>query len=194
MYAFVGDDLAQIPWVHLEPNLGLVAWLNQARLIARGRALVVGCGLGDDAAEVARRGYDVTAFDSSPTAIAWCHKRFPDSSASFHVMDLFRLPAEWSRHFGLLVEIKTIQSIPLQHRADAIAAIAATVAPGGTVFVQCFLRDDDEPTEGPPWPVSRKDLDGFAASGLTELSFDVVDQREGGPRSARSIWRREPGR
>ena len=40
-------------------------------------ALIVACGLGDDAEEVSRRGYQVTAFDLVPAAIGHCRERFP---------------------------------------------------------------------------------------------------------------------
>ncbi|MCC5670705.1 class I SAM-dependent methyltransferase [Nostoc sp. CHAB 5784] len=39
------------------------------------KALVIGCGLGDDAEAIASLGFEVTAFDISPTAIAWCQER-----------------------------------------------------------------------------------------------------------------------
>ena len=37
----------------------------------RGSRVVVGCGLGDDVAELLSRGYDAVGFDVSPTAIGW---------------------------------------------------------------------------------------------------------------------------
>ena len=51
---------------------------GQTRPAAPGRtALIVACGLGDDAEEVSRRGYRVTAFDLVPAAIEHCRERFP---------------------------------------------------------------------------------------------------------------------
>ena len=83
-----------------------------ARHADGGEALVIGCGLGDDAEELARRGYAVTAFDISPTAIARCRERFPQSPVHYRVADVPRLPGEWQGRFGLAVEINTIQSLP----------------------------------------------------------------------------------
>jgi hypothetical protein len=70
-----------------------------------------------------------------------------------------------------VVEIRTLQSLPLPQRADATAAIAAAVRPGGSVFVRCLARDDDEPPVSRPWPVSRRELGGFTAAGLRESEF-----------------------
>ena len=42
-----------------------------------------GCGMGDDAIELERLGFVVTAFDVSHTAIKLCKERFPQSKVSF---------------------------------------------------------------------------------------------------------------
>lgn len=173
LYASVGDDLDQVPWARFAPNSTLAEWLD--RRPVGGRALVVACGFGDDAEELARRGYDVTAFDLSETAIAWCRRRFPDSTVDYRIADL--LTAEWDQPFDLVVELYTIQSLPLADRRRVMAALAAPVAPGGTLFVRCFARADDEPVGLRPWPVSRAELAGLTEEGLAETSFgeDVVE-------------------
>jgi SAM-dependent methyltransferase len=176
LYQGVGDDLEQVPWAKLAPTATFVSWLDRARPRGEGeRALVIGCGLGDDAEELAARGYDVSAFDISETAIDWCHRRFPDTRVDYRAADLLALPADWSRAFGLVVEIITIQSLPLELRPRAVAAIADTVADGGTLYVWCLGREDDEPVDTRPWPVSRADLQGFEAAGLEQTGFRVVD-------------------
>ena len=133
-------------------------------------ALVVGCGLGDDAEELARRGYAVTAFDVSPTAIARCQERFPRSPVLYRVADVLNPPGEWQGRFGLVVEVNTIQSLPRADRPAAITAIAGTVARDGLLFVRCQVGGEDEP-DGPqrPWPVRRSELGGFTAAGLTQV-------------------------
>jgi SAM-dependent methyltransferase len=171
IYVQAGQDLTAIPWAALAANPALVSWLDQRPSPAGDRALVIGCGLGDDAEEAARRGYRVTAFDLSPTAIRHCRERYPGSAVDYQVADLFQLPARWSEAFSLVVEIRTLQSLPLTQRADATAAIAATVRPGGRVFVRCLARDDDEPALSRPWPVSPRELSGFAGAGLRETEF-----------------------
>ena len=51
------------------------------------KALIIGCGLGDDAEALAKLGFEVTAFDISTSAIAWCQQRFPDSTVNYLVAD-----------------------------------------------------------------------------------------------------------
>lgn len=177
VYESVGDDLTNVPWANLRPNPLLVPWLDRHPAAPGTRALVVACGLGDDAEELSRRGYEVTAFDASPTAIGWCRKRFPGSRVDYHVADLFDLPAAWQRASDLVVEINTIQALPPPRHGATIAAVAGTVAPGGHLVVITFGRAEDaSATNGPPWPLSKSELSAFAGVGLreVEVSEDTI--------------------
>ena len=95
LYSQAGEDTSIIPWADLEPNPNLIDWLNQHGSAGSGRAIKVGSGLGDDAEELSRRGFVTTAFDISESAIAWSRRRFPQSSVSYIVGDLFSAPIEW---------------------------------------------------------------------------------------------------
>ncbi|WP_291408404.1 class I SAM-dependent methyltransferase [Actinophytocola sp.] len=188
LYASVGEDLDQVPWARMGPNPTLVEWLD-TRPAPPGRALVIACGLGDDAEELARRGHRVTAFDLSETAIGWCRKRFPQSDVDYQVADLLDPPAQWAGAFDLVVELYTIQSLPLGTRPQAVAAVAAPVAAGGALFVRCFARPDDAPVDVRPWPVSRAELGWFTGEGLTEVSL-AEDVTESGTRFFVGVYRR----
>jgi SAM-dependent methyltransferase len=167
MYAAAGDDLKAVPWANLKPFPLLVEWLDGEGATAGRRALVIGCGFGDDAEELARRGFEVSAFDFSPTAIGRARGRFPDSAVEYRVADLFDLPAEWRERFDLVVEIRTVQSLPIADRRAGVAAIAATVAPGGRLWLFALGRETHLPGEHRPWPVVPAELAGFEAAGLT---------------------------
>jgi SAM-dependent methyltransferase len=166
MYAAVGDDLAALPWASLKPFPPLVEWLDDKGAGLGGKALVVGTGLGDDAEELARRGFVVTAFDLSPTAIARAHERFPESTVDYRAADLLDLPAEWHEGFDLVVEVRTLQSLPIADRAAAATAIAGTVAPGGLLWLFALGRDSHQPGETRPWPVTTEELSVLEAAGL----------------------------
>ena len=166
MYAAAGDDLAALPWASLKPFPLLVEWLDGKGAGVSGAALVVGTGLGDDAEELSRRGFEVTAFDLSPTAIGRARGRFPESSVDYRVADLLDLPAAWRECFDLVVEIRTLQSLPIGDRAAAATAIAATVAPGGLLWLFALGRDSHRRGETRPWPVTSDELSVLEAAGL----------------------------
>jgi SAM-dependent methyltransferase len=163
----------------------LTGWLDDRPAADGQTGLVVACGLGDDAEELARRGYRVTAFDVSPTAIQKCRRRFPASPVDYVVADVFDLPSAWAGSFGLVVEIRTLQSLPPERRREAARAIAATVAPGGVAFVCTAAREPEEPLGSRPWPLTRSELDAFTGAGLLEL--DLRDEPPGPGRRFRTF-------
>ncbi|MCB9513926.1 MAG: class I SAM-dependent methyltransferase [Candidatus Latescibacteria bacterium] len=185
-------DADKVPWAEGRPKPLLADWLGAADIRGDGRrALVVGSGLGDDAEALAARGFAVTAFDLSPTAIAWTHERFPDSAVSYHVADLFDLPADWQRAFDLVVEIYTLQSLPPTIRPEAMDRVAALVAPGGELLVICRGREEHEPAPGPPYPLSRAELRRLEAGGLVgREAVDRLDDETPPVRRFRLLYRR----
>jgi SAM-dependent methyltransferase len=116
LYAAGRAGTVKMPWDDRRRTPLLMAMLGE--LDAEGRAAaVVGCGLGQDAEEVARRGFRTTAFDVSPSAVAIARDRHPDSPVDYRVADLLDLPAGWQQAFDLVVEIVTVQSLPPPSRA-----------------------------------------------------------------------------
>ncbi len=175
LYRAAGDDPAQVPWADLQPHPLLARWLEGFGERHAGRALDIGCGLGDNAVALALAGYQVTAFDVSPTAIEWAKKRFHDAEIDFRVANLLELPDELAGAFDLVHETYTLQALKGDLRERAFAAVASTVKSGGRLLVICRSRGDDEVPEGPPWPLSRAELARFDALGLKPESFESVD-------------------
>jgi len=189
LYRDAGSDAARVPWARLAPHPGLEHWSRKAGP-ASGRAIDVGCGLGDNAEFLAELGYSVTAFDLSESAIAWARRRFPESSVSYAAADLFDLPAEWIGGFDLVSEVYTLQALPAEIRQEALRAIASLAAPGGAVVVVCMARNADEAADGPPWPLAREELGGFADLGFTEEAFSDLPLGESGHRHFVAVYRR----
>lgn len=174
VYRAADEDPSRIPWADEKPNRWLVEWLERERPAAKGStAVVVGCGLGDDAEELARRGFEVTAFDISETAIAWARRRFPESPVEYRNADLFALPALLEGAFDFVFEAYTLQPLPEAVRGTAIAAVGSLPAPGGSVLIVTRGRADGEEISGPPpWPLSHEELRGLERSGLMLDRFE----------------------
>lgn len=179
LYADAAGDAGAISWADLEPNPMLARWLQQHPVAPGTRVLVPGCGLGDDAALLAEAGATVTAFDVSPTAVEWARRRHPALPVEWCAADLLRLPTAWRAGFDLVAETYTLQCLPPEPQATAIAALAETVAPGGRVVAIGRLRDEREPPDGPPWPLTRRELRGFVDAGLVEAELrDFLDDED----------------
>lgn len=179
LYQKAQGDTAQVPWAKLTPHPYLQDWLSQqSPLPAPTSALVIGCGLGDDAERLQEYGYSTKAFDVSSTAIAWCQQRFPQSDVHYAVADLLNLDPGWEPA-DFVFECRNIQALPLGVRSQAIQAIAQLVAPQGTLLVITRLRESEAAPEGPPWPLSAAELSEFTEQGLTEV--DRAQFLEGDP-------------
>ncbi|MFZ1700762.1 MAG: class I SAM-dependent methyltransferase [Pyrinomonadaceae bacterium] len=172
LYQEANGDNEIIPWADLEPNHYFCAWAESTGLKADGRtALVVGCGLGDDARYLHDLGFKVTAFDISPTAIEWAKKLHADTDIAFEVCDLFQPVRGWLGAFEFVLEVYTIQPLPLEMRPQVIDAIAGFLAPDGRLVVVTRGREDDVEPDELPWPMSRHDLSRFEKRGLTQTDF-----------------------
>lgn len=171
LYSQANKDASQVPWAKLTAHPYLQDWLNEQIIQAQGKsALVIGCGLGDDAEALAALGFQVTAFDISQSAIAWAKERFPDSPVNYVVADLLALNPDWQGKFDFVFECRNIQALPLNIREKVINAIAPLVAPGGTLLVITRIREFDGEPDGPPWPLSEQELAQFQEFGLSEIS------------------------
>jgi methyltransferase family protein len=189
LYAQARDGEAVVPWARGVPNRLLLEWTRAHGVDGSGRrALVVGSGLGDDAEHVASLGFETVAFDVAPTAIALARRRFPDSAVRYVTADLLDPPAEWSGAFEFVVECINVQALPVPLHAKAIANVAGMVAPCGTLLVISGAREQGEPVDGPPWPLTRAEIDGFAGRRLRAMR--VEDLRDPGDPTYRR-WRAE---
>ena len=170
LYSGAGRDSDEIPWARMEAMPEMVEWIAQ-RPHVKGRALVIGCGLGDDAEWLAAAGFDVVAFDLSETCIRWCEERFPSSEVDYRVEDLLSLPPDWVETFDLVVEIHILQAIPEEIRDEAVQNIPPLLAEGGHLLcIGRLLADRIVGEPSPPWPLTRTWLES-RFSILSQVSF-----------------------
>jgi SAM-dependent methyltransferase len=192
LYLAAGNGEAVVPWDRGRPHPLVEDWIERCAPAGAGRrAVVVGTGPGYDAELLGGRGFATTAFDVAPTAVEAARARFPGSPVQYCVADLLDLPADWIEAYDLVVEVLTVQSLPDPPRAEAIAQVGRLVARGGTLLVVAHGRPDGSPEpDGPPWPLTRAEIDAFATGGLTAERVEWFDATaETGPRW-RAVLRR----
>ena len=184
LYAEGAAGDVSLPWDRTEPQVLLREWVEREGIDGTGkRAIVVGCGLGADAAYLAGLGFATTGFDISETAVALATERTAGTGVDLQAADLLDLPVAWLGAFDLVVEIFTVQALPDPPRAEAIEAVAGLVAPGGTLLAIAFRYDGSEPADvGPPFPLTRETMEALATDGLELARLEELP----GPR-----WRGE---
>ena len=167
VYQEAAGDLTRVPWADGKPNPALVSWLNAeaaGRIRPGARAVVVGCGLGDDVIELINRGYDACGFDISTTAIDWARTRFPQQESSFIVADVINAPSRYRHRFDLVIEAYTLQSVEPAWREVMAAAVTRLACPRGLILTIARGRDEAqllEHVQGPPFPLTPGELTGL---------------------------------
>ena len=172
LYTKHKDEHSNIPWARLDVNPLLKSYLDEKQKHS-GKALVIGCGLGDDAKALEVAGYEVIAIDVSQKALELAKERFPDSSITFEKQDIFDMPKKYYEYFDFVFEAFTIQSLPVEFREKMIEAVAKMVAINGKLLLVAHKREHE--FEGPPWPLKQEEVNLFK-NYLTEFKFEVHNE------------------
>lgn len=179
------------------PCPALLTWLNAvAREHVRpgARTIVTCCGVGDDAALLVDRGYDVAAFDISSVAIEWAQRRHPRAHPAFCVADLFDPPPNWRGRFDFVVDVNAV--CHADDRTAHLRALASLMTTRGTLLTICHACADSTPAPG---PLSRGDLAAAIADAGLALRGEIADFSDeptlGGHchRRLRAVLGRSPG-
>jgi len=174
IYKNTNDTHSNIPWATLNANIYLKDYLDNNEMVKNKKALVIGCGLGDDANELSLKGYEVDAIDISDHAISLAKKRFQDKNINFKVEDIFDLPKSMINSYDFIYEGLTIQSIHPQYRESLIKIIYSLNKSNGELLLYTNIQNDSDSFGGPPWPLYRKDLEIFNTIGYEILSKEEL--------------------
>ncbi len=182
LYAEAGSNYTAVPWADLAPNPNLVDWSIKQGLTGSGKtALTIACGYGDDAEFLAQLGFQVVAFDISPTAITECKRRFPNSQVSYQVADLLNPPTIWFQSFEFVFESYTLQVLPPELRSIAISKISNFLTLSGQLLVITRGREETDSPGEMPYPLTQKELAQFDNWGLRQQSFEDYLDNENPP-------------
>ncbi|MCT4622107.1 MAG: class I SAM-dependent methyltransferase [Schleiferiaceae bacterium] len=182
LYSRSDESGEGVPWANMAPHPLFSSWLKVHPLNGNGKkALVVGCGMGDDAIALENLGFKVTAFDVAESAIELCKKRFPNTTVNFVQGDLLAGIPGWKHQFDFVLEIFTIQALPPKYEAKLIQHVSDFVAPQGELMVITEVQKAKRTYDvGPPWLLNEDYVAKFENKGLSLKSLDKTNEPEMG--------------
>lgn len=124
-----------------------------------GRILEVACGTGQVARHMARRGWDVAGFDSSPGMVAFLSDAAAEEGLSVAAFcaDMTSLGTA-STFAAAYNPMSSFRLLPTAAAAEAhLGAIAAALRPGGVYVLDMYFQADAEPvfTTDQSWEMAR---------------------------------------
>ena len=177
--AFYADRSRPVPFFAAKPDENLVSCAERG-LLARGRALDLGCGPGRNALYLASLGFEVDAVDLSPAAVAWARRRAAEAGGEVRFLtgDAFALlGGELQGPYDLIYDSGCFHHLPPHRRISYLALLDQLLAPGGLFGLTCFAAG----AMGSELPdaafYERGRLEGGLASppkSLRQLFFDLV--------------------
>ncbi|MFC4111071.1 class I SAM-dependent methyltransferase [Nonomuraea zeae] len=135
-------------WQRPAPPADLIKLVEGPSALAPGRALDLGCGTGVDTIYLAGRGWDVTAIDMVPQALAAARRHATAAGATagfiaprFIHGDVTRLhDLGAGGGFGLLVDFGCLHTLPEDRRPAYVASVTHAAAPGAMLLLYGFSR------------------------------------------------------
>ncbi len=110
---------------------------------ARGTALDIGCGEGQDLAFLASCGYEVTGFDFIPAALDKARKILQTMSLNATICECDLRKMELNQQFDLVLASNSLQFLG-NDAPECLNALKDAVAPGGVIGVSLFAREEGQ--------------------------------------------------
>ena len=169
----VYDDEPRPGWDMDGPSPVLTELLDAAAsqdITLGGDIVVPGCGFGHDAAELARRGFRVTAFDFAPAAIAGAQGRYGDV-VDWRLEDWFTTE---QGPFDLIFDHTCFVAMEPARRSDYLDVCADRLKPSGLWLAVLF--DDTNGRPGPPFQIAMDEARRLVANQFDVLHLQRAEQ------------------
>ncbi len=135
------------------------------------RTLIPGCGSAHEVALLATKGWDVTAIDFSPAAIAKAQQLLGVFASHVREQDFFDV-ALTAAPFDVVYERAFLCALPPRLREDWVMQVAKLVAPQGLLAGYFFFDSQpDAGPKGPPFGITEEALNAL----LNDAGFNLVE-------------------
>lgn len=121
------------PWDREGTSPALHHWLDTG-ILTRGRVLVPGCGRGHEVVQLARLGYEVTALDIAPTAIAFLTKQLKAEGLRAEVVHTDVFAWQPTRRYDVIYEQTSLCALPPAQWPEYVDRLHRWLRPGGDLF------------------------------------------------------------
>jgi SAM-dependent methyltransferase len=130
-------------WQRNAPPAELVEQVEGPSALRAGRALELGCGTGTDTVYLATHGWDVTAVDMVPKALATARRKASAAGVAprFVQGDVTRLSdLGIGDGYDLVLDFGCFHTLPEDRRPDYVAGVSRAAVPGATMLLYGFKR------------------------------------------------------
>lgn len=123
----------QTPWDRGAPNPQLLKWLADG-VLRPCRVLVPGCGNGHEVALLAAHGFEVTALDYAPSALAATQARLAAAGGCARLVECDVLDYRPERPFDAVYEQTCLCALHPDHWVAYAEAVASWLGAGGRLY------------------------------------------------------------
>lgn len=176
----------ETPWEKGQPHPALVDFLAESGPLA-GEIFVPGCGSGHDVRALSATTNHVVGIDIAPRAIAKARARPRIANEEYRLGDLFALPPTLDGKFDWVFEHTCFCAIDPSRREAYVSTVVRLLQPGGHLLAIFFINPDHD-EEGPPFGVSRAELEKFFGNNFA-LEREWVPARTHPGREQRELMR-----
>lgn len=169
-------------WDLGQPAPPFVSWLKSTNAPPPGRAIVLGSGRGYEAMLFAEHGFEVTAVDFAPSAIAASSQAAADRGLSIQFLqrDIFDLVPEFAGQFDYVIEHTCFCAIDPSLRPAYLDLVTSLLKPGGELLAIFFTHNRPG---GPPFGSTPEQIQQLFEPRFTILRLqpvnNSVEQRRG---------------
>jgi SAM-dependent methyltransferase len=149
----------ETPWEKGKAHPGLLDFLAENEPLS-GEIFVPGCGSGHDVRALSTKTNHVVGVDIATRAIAKAKARARIAHEEYVLADLFKLPPEFDHRFDWVFEHTCFCAIDPKLRKPYVETIVRLLKPSGGLLAIFFINPDHG-EEGPPFRVSRAELEKF---------------------------------
>ena len=149
----------ETPWEKGKPHPALLDFLAKNAPL-QGEIFVPGCGSGQDVRALSTAANHVVGIDFARRAITKANARRRVAKEEYLLADLFALLSELDGQFDWVFEHTCFCAIDPARRTDYVRTVVRLLKSGGKLLAVFFLNPDHD-EEGPPYGVSRTELEEF---------------------------------